>query len=52
MTDDVRDYINLLVKMALTICNHPCKTLILPVVSYGRETWSLMLKETRTLRVF
>jgi hypothetical protein len=28
------------------------KTIILPVVLYGRETWSLMLKEEHRLRVF
>jgi hypothetical protein len=28
------------------------KTIILPVVLYGCETWSLMLKEEQRLRVF
>ena len=28
------------------------KTIILPVVLYGCETWSLILREERTLRVF
>ena len=28
------------------------RTIILPVVLYGRETWSLTLKEGRRLRVF
>jgi hypothetical protein len=28
------------------------KTIILPVVLYGRETWSLTLTEERKLRVF
>jgi len=28
------------------------KTIILPVVLYGRETWSLTLREERRLRVF
>jgi hypothetical protein len=28
------------------------KTIILPVVMYGRETWSLTLREERRLRVF
>jgi len=28
------------------------KTIILPVVSYGCETWSLRLREERRLRVF
>jgi hypothetical protein len=28
------------------------KTIILPVVLYGRETWSLALKEENRLRVF
>ena len=28
------------------------KTIILPVVLYGRETWSLTLREERSLRVF
>jgi hypothetical protein len=28
------------------------KTIILPVVLYGCETWSLTLKEERRLRVF
>ena len=29
-----------------------CKTIILPVVLYGCETWSLTLREERKLRVF
>jgi hypothetical protein len=29
-----------------------CKTIILPVVLYGCETWSLILKEKHRLRVF
>jgi hypothetical protein len=29
-----------------------CEYLILPVVFYGCETWSLTLKEERRLRVF
>ena len=28
------------------------RTIILPVVSYGCETWSLILREERRLRVF
>ena len=28
------------------------RTVILPVVLYGCETWSLTLREERTLRVF
>jgi hypothetical protein len=28
------------------------RTIILPVVFYGRETWSLTLREERRLRVF
>jgi len=28
------------------------RTIILPVVAYGCETWSLTLKEERRLRVF
>ena len=28
------------------------RTIILPVVLYGRETWSLTLREERRLRVF
>jgi len=28
------------------------RTIILPVVLYGRETWSLTLREKRRLRVF
>jgi hypothetical protein len=28
------------------------KTTILPVVLYGRETWSLTLREEHTLRMF
>ena len=28
------------------------RTIILPVVVYGRETWSLTLKEERRLRLF
>ena len=29
-----------------------CKTIILPVVLYGCETWSLILREERRIRVF
>jgi hypothetical protein len=29
-----------------------CRTIILPVVLYGCETWSLALREERRLRVF
>ena len=29
-----------------------CRTIILPVVLYGFETWSLTLREERRLRVF
>jgi hypothetical protein len=29
-----------------------CKTIILPVISYGCETWSLTLREEHRLRVF
>jgi len=29
-----------------------CRTIILPVVLYGGETWSLTLREERRLRVF
>jgi len=29
-----------------------CRTIILPVVLYGCETWSLTLREERRLRVF
>ena len=29
-----------------------CRTIILPVVLYGCETWSLILREERKLRVF
>jgi hypothetical protein len=29
-----------------------CKTIILPVVLYGCETWSLILREEHKLRVF
>jgi hypothetical protein len=29
-----------------------CKTIILPVVLYGCESWSLTLKEEHRLRVF
>ena len=29
-----------------------CRTIILPVVLYGCETWSLTLREERKLRVF
>ena len=32
--------------------NQSIKTIILPVVSYGCETWSLTLREERKLRVF
>jgi len=33
-------------------CNYKTTTLILPVVLYGCETWSLTLREERKLRVF
>jgi len=52
MTDDVRDYMNLLVRISHIIYNHHRKTLIIPVVFSGRETWSLTLKGIYTLRVF
>jgi hypothetical protein len=29
-----------------------CRTIILPVVLYGCETWSLILREEREVRVF
>jgi hypothetical protein len=29
-----------------------CRTILLPVVLYGYETWSLTLREERRLRVF
>jgi hypothetical protein len=29
-----------------------CKTIILPVIFYGCETWSLTLREEHRLRVF
>ena len=29
-----------------------CRTIILPVVLYGYETWSLTLREKKKLRVF
>ena len=29
-----------------------CRTIILPVVLYGCETWALILREERRLRVF
>jgi hypothetical protein len=29
-----------------------CKTIILPVVLYGYETWSLILRDEHGLRVF
>jgi len=32
--------------------NNTYRTIILPVVLYGRETWSLTLREERKLRVF
>jgi hypothetical protein len=35
-------------KVKITIC----KTIILPVVLYGCETWSLALREEHRLRVF
>ena len=34
------------------ICNLYIKTIILPVVLYGCETWSLTLREERKLSVF
>ena len=33
-------------------CNSIYRTIILPVVLYGCETWSLTLREERRLRVF
>jgi len=37
-----------------TLFNQPkkCNNLILPIVLYGCETWSLILREERMLRVF
>jgi hypothetical protein len=36
----------------LTSNNTVYRTIILPVVLYGRETWSLMLREERRLWIF
>ena len=36
--------------LKIKICT--CRTIILPVVLYGCETWSLTLREERRLRVF
>jgi len=36
----------------LPVCYSKCKDIILPVVLYGCETWSLTLGEKRKLRVF
>ena len=36
----------------LRICGKEYKTVILPVVLYGCETWSLTLREESRLRVF
>jgi len=32
--------------------NKPDRTIILPIVLYGCETWSLTLREERKMRVF
>jgi len=36
----------------LAVMTMICRTIILPVVLYGCETWSLTLREERKLRVF
>ena len=36
----------------LYVCIHVCLTIILPVVLYGCETWSLTLREKYRLRVY
>ena len=41
-----------LLSKTLTIKIHVYRTIILPVVLYGCETWSLTLREERRLRVF
>ena len=38
--------------LSKTIKFKVCRTVILPVVLYGCETWSLTLREERRLRVF
>jgi hypothetical protein len=38
--------------LGTTITNWNIKTIILPVVLYGCETWSLILREEHKLRVF
>jgi len=38
--------------LKINIYTHMCRTIILPVVLYGCETWSLTLREERRLRVF
>jgi len=38
--------------LILKCLNIICRTVILPVVLYGCETWSLTLREERRLRVF
>ena len=39
-------------KIRRIIVLHTCRTIILPVVLYGCETWSLTLREQRRLKVF
>jgi hypothetical protein len=51
------DVSNVLDKCLLVCCQKNLKiriykTIILPVVLYGRETWSLPLREEHRLRVF
>jgi hypothetical protein len=38
--------------ISVSIIFTPHRTIILPVVLYGCETWSLALREERRLRVF
>jgi len=42
----------LLLWIQQSIGTHIYRTIILPVVLYGCETWSLILREERKLRVF
>ncbi|KAJ4447468.1 hypothetical protein ANN_09475 [Periplaneta americana] len=51
--DDDNDYIeSLLFLLSKNLKVRIHKTVILPVVLYGRETWTLTLREEQRLRVF
>jgi hypothetical protein len=45
-------YIYIYILLSKNLENKICRTIILPVVLYECETWSLTLREERRLRVF